>query len=312
MSQINERLLQLQEQMLRKTHLQTKLREMEMQEKALTAEVQELLDAMKAEDEDVRRLEGRTLAAYFYGVIGKREEKLNQERREAYAARVKYDAAVRSLTSVREDIRALQVENRLLSDCSDEYQRLMRKKREMVKASGCAEGEEILRLEEKILGTRKEIKELRDAISAGQQALVLAREVRKELGDAESWSDWDLLGGGLLSDVAKHDALDTAQELIERLQIQLRRFKSELGDVDIREDLQANVEGFLRFADYFFDGLFVDWMVNDQISQSQSRIQETLSRLENIQSHLQWRLESANQELSQAQSTLDKLVFQAE
>lgn len=312
MSQINERLLQLQEQMLRKTHLQTKLREMEMQEKALTAEVQELLDAMKAEDEDVRRLEGRTLAAYFYGVIGKREEKLNQERREAYAARVKYDAAVRSLTSVREDIRALLVENRLLSDCSDEYQRLMRKKREIVKASGCAEGEEILRLEEKILGTRKEIEELRDAISAGQQALVLAREVRKELGDAESWSDWDLLGGGLLSDVAKHDALDTAQELIERLQIQLRRFKSELGDVDIREDLQANVEGFLRFADYFFDGLFVDWMVNDQISQSQSRIQETLSRLENIQSHLQWRLESANQELSQAQSTLDKLVFQAE
>lgn len=153
---------------------------------------------------------------------------------------------------------------------------------------------------------------MRDAISAGQQALVLAREVRKELGDAESWSDWDLLGGGLLSDVAKHDALDTAQELIERLQIQLRRFKSELGDVDIREDLQANVEGFLRFADYFFDGLFVDWMVNDQISQSQSRIQETLSRLENIQSHLQRRLESANQELSQAQSTLDKLVFQAE
>lgn len=149
MSQINERLLQLQEQMLRKTHLQTKLREMEMQEKALTAEVQELLDAMKAEDENVRRLEGRTLAACFYGVIGKRAEKLNQKRREAYAARVKYDAAVRSLTSVREDIRALLVENRLLSDCSDEYQRLMRKKREMVKASGCAEGEEILRLEEK-------------------------------------------------------------------------------------------------------------------------------------------------------------------
>jgi len=35
--------------------------------------------------------------------------------------------------------------------------------------------------------------------------------------------------------------------------------------------MQVNVDGFLRFADYFFDGLFADWAVLDRINQSQEQ-----------------------------------------
>lgn len=48
--------------------------------------VQALEKAKQSEQADVDRLEGRTLAAFFYNAIGKMEEKLTQERREAYAA----------------------------------------------------------------------------------------------------------------------------------------------------------------------------------------------------------------------------------
>ena len=37
-----------------------------------------------------------------------------------------------------------------------------------------------------------------------------------------------------------------------------RRFKTELADVEITADLQITVDGFLKFADFFFDGLFTD------------------------------------------------------
>ena len=54
-------------------------------------------------------------------------------------------------------------------------------------------------------------------------------------------------------------------------------------------DVQVNVDGFLRFADYFFDGIFADWAVMDRISQSQSQtlsvkgqIEDALTRLDHM------------------------------
>ena len=43
--------------------------------------------------------------------------------------------------------------------------------------------------------------------------------------------------------------------MIEDLQEKLRRFRTELADVDMenRANLQVNIQGFLRFADYDFD-----------------------------------------------------------
>ena len=56
----------------------------------------------------------------------------------------------------------------------------------------------------------------------------------------------------------KRQELDDAQEQIEQLQVELRRFKTELADVEIAADLQVTVDSFLQFAAFFFDGLFAD------------------------------------------------------
>ncbi len=74
------------------------------------------------------RLEGHSLAAFFYQVIGKMDEKLDKERQEAYAARVKYDAALHDLSSVDADLK--QIQNRLarLSDCESQYQAALSEK----------------------------------------------------------------------------------------------------------------------------------------------------------------------------------------
>ena len=67
----------------------------EAKQKELTAQRDTLADRLKmleksklAEQADVDRLEGHSLAAFFYQVIGKMDEKLDKERQEAYAARV--------------------------------------------------------------------------------------------------------------------------------------------------------------------------------------------------------------------------------
>ena len=113
-------------------------------------------------------------------------------------------------------------------------------------------------------------------------------------------------------DLAKHSHLDDAQEAIERLQSQLRRFKTELADVTIQADMQVNVDGFLRFADYFFDGLFADWAVLDRISQSQSQVQSTRDQIKGVLSRLDSMVNAVEQEQTQINAKMDTLIREAQ
>ncbi len=59
-------------------------------------------------------------------------------------------------------------------------------------------------------------------------------------------------------------------------------FKTELADVEIAADLQVAVDSFLKFADFFFDGLFADWAVLDHINQAQSRVEDTKGQIKRV------------------------------
>lgn len=311
MTYYDEQLQHLQQQAERKAHLEIVLRDLHSQQTELDKRVSQLKIAKQDEQADVDRLEGRSLAAFFYGFVGTKDEKLDKERKEAYAAAVKYDAAARELAAIEEDINRYESELRTLRGCEKRYAQVLKEKAEAIKASGTVEAAEILRLEEQIACIENQKKEISEAISAGNRARNTADGVLSKLGDAKGWGTWDLLGGGLISDLAKHSSLDDAQELVEQLQVQLRRFKTELADVTIYADMQVNIDGFLRFADYFFDGLFADWAVLDKIEESQSRVQKTKKQIEDVLNKLSAMLFAAQNEQSQAKAKLDEWIVKA-
>lgn len=312
MAYYDEQLKTLQGKIARFKQLSSMIEELQRQRDTLSARVRELETIKLDEQADVERLEGRSLAAFFYNVIGKMDEQLNKERQEAYAARVKYDAAARELEAVESDLRRYEAEYSGLRGCEGQYEATLKEKAAAVKAAGGAKAEDILTLEERSEFLESQKKELREAISAGNHARSTAERVLSSLDSAEDWGTWDLLGGGLLSDIAKHSHLDEAQGAIEHLQSQLRRFKTELADVTIHADLQVNVDGFLRFADYFFDGLFADWAVMDKISQSQTQVRNTKNQIESVLSRLSSMMSAVEQEQTQVKSKLDALVLTAQ
>lgn len=312
MTYYDEKLQQLQEQMARSKQLEAMIKELRNQRDSLAAQVRELESIKLEEQADVDRLEGRSLAAFFYNVIGKMDEQLDKERQEAYAARVKYDAAARELEGVEADLRRYESELSALRGCEHRYDEVLKEKADAIKAAGGSNGEEILKLEERNAFFESQKKELQEAISAGNAALSTTQQVLSSLDSAEGWGTWDLFGGGLVADLAKHSHLDEAQGAIEQLQSQLRRFKTELADVTIQADMQVNVDGFLRFADYFFDGLFADWAVLDKINQSQSQVQNTKSQIAGVLSRLDSMMRTLEQEQVQIKSKLDTLVRDAQ
>lgn len=190
-----------------------------------------------------------------------------------------------------------------------EYEDLLEKKMAEIKASHLTEAAAILRLEEQIAVQQSRKKEISEAIAAGSCALHTTEQILASLDEAKSWGTWDLLGGGLIADLQKHSHLDEAQKQVEQLQSELRQFKTELADVTIRSKIQVGIDDFLRFADYFFDGLFADWAVMDQIKESQASVENVKSQIEEVLSRLCDMERAAEKELTALEKEKSTLVI---
>ncbi len=143
-------LKELWQQVAEKKSCEAKQKELTAQRDTLADRLKKLEKSKLAEQADVDRLEGHSLAAFFYQVIGKMDEKLDKERQEAYAARVKYDAALHDLSSVDADLE--QIQNRLerLSDCERQYQAALSEKIKSIKASAHPAAQQVAESESRI------------------------------------------------------------------------------------------------------------------------------------------------------------------
>ncbi len=309
---MHDDLFALQQKVAKKPLLESKLYELHIQRRQYDNQVISLRVAFRKEKEDVEKLEGRSLANYFYQVIGKLDDKLDQERKEAYAARVKLDAAERELAGIESDIKEIQEQITDVLVAEARYKDALELKRRQLKDSGTQVADQILSMEERIAALQAQKQEIMEAISAGYSARSTADRILSELEDADGWNTWDILGGGgIITHMAKHSHLDEAQDLVQELQSQLRRFKTELADIQITANMQVNIDGFLRFADYFFDGLFADWAVGDKISQSMNSVSSTKSQISRTLDKLNEMEKAADRGIASLKQQLDELIVKA-
>ncbi|WP_245622789.1 hypothetical protein [Lysinibacillus contaminans] len=143
-------------------------------------------------------------------------------------------------------------------------------------------------VDEEIL-TKQLIKEIIEAEKAGDVALSALGHAAASLHSAGSYSTWDtFFGGGLLATHLKHDALDKSESYLHNAQIALQRFQNELLDVQKMntQSLHVETDGFVKFADYFFDDIFSAWSVHskistarEQVSRVQDDVHNTIRRL---------------------------------
>ena len=311
MNYYDKELQRLQQEMMEKKRIHAKLSDLLIQESDLEKRTQELEKIMRREQKDVDRLTGKSLTAFFYKVVGQMEEKLTKEEQEAYAAAVKYNGVKSELQAVKEDIGYCQNCLLQLKDCEENYERILAKKTEQVRDLGTPEADRILQLEKCISFLRIQQKEIREAMEAGNHALLLAEQILKELNEAKGWSTADILGGGLMADFMKYDHLKKVQELIQNLQNALRGFRTELADVagEIPGDIQVEISDFLHFADFFFDGFFTDWLVYDKIQESRNCAQQTCGQIQNVLERLEQNQESISRECSQLKEELEQTVL---
>ena len=290
MNYYDEELQRLQQEMMEKERADAKLADLYIQQNELEKKAAEFRKIMEEEQEDVERLKRTNLTALFYRASGKMEEKLSKE---------------------EEDIAYYEKQASGLPDCKIQYERMLEAKKEEIKESGNIEAGKILEMERQIAAIENRRKEVKEAISAGERARSIAEETLEGLQSAKNWGMVDLIGGGIMSDVIKYDKLKSVKDRTSALQMALRTFRTELSDVSSRIEgpLQVEVGEFLHFADYFFDGIFTDWMVYDKIKVSKERAEQTYSQIQGILEQLRKMQEQLHTEEEQKRRELEQIVL---
>lgn len=232
-------------------------------------------DKLADEEEDVRKLSGMSLSNLLATILGNKAEKLNREQRQVLEAKVKYDESDRTVRSLEQQIVQLEKQWQEVCNWKSAYDRAFQAKERQV----LAQNGEIAELADRRAELDVQLKELEEAILAGQSVQSDLSVAEEELHSAKNWGTYDMLGGGMLSTHIKHNRIDEAMDHIYQAQRSLARFERELRDVGGGIPIEMEIGGMLTFADYFFDGLIADWLV-------QGRINETLAQVEQKQSEV--------------------------
>ena len=131
-------------------------------------------------------------------------------------------------------------------------------------------------------------KEIDEAIASGEAALFSLKEAQNKLNSARNWRIFDMLGGGLISDIIKHSKMNDASAYLEEAKRDLLVFQRELQDVQGTVDLKVDVSEFLTFADFFFDGFIMDYVVQTKIAEARRQIEQAIPLVEGLVNDLKY------------------------
>ncbi|MFB8373318.1 hypothetical protein [Paenibacillus taichungensis] len=253
-----------------------RLEKLNQEEAEWKRKVQQRLEHLQKEQNDVDRLNSMTLSAFFYHLIGKKEDRLEKEEMELMESKAAYDTACQMLMDIQKQRSQVQQEldgQRQYQFWQSDYKVLLGKKENDLLEKD-AELQQMAEDREHLSG---ELQELNEADREGQYLLDALERAEKALSSAGNWGVYDMMGGGMISTHIKRSRMDDAQVAIMDAGTRLRRFQKELEDVKMAVNTELHLGGLLSFADYFFDNLFVDWMVQDKIRKAENQVKDGLS-----------------------------------
>lgn len=305
---INQQMTEAQRGMYRLQQIDAMLKELREERQAIESKASDLKTILDQEDKDVMRLENKSLTQLFYSFLGHLDEKLEKERGEVLAAKLKYEQAVSELNNLNEEINKLLLEKENYLGCAKAYHKLYEQKKELLLESTPQVADKIIALNDNIQKARYNIKEIDEAISVGSQVIIQLHNTLSSLESASGWATWDLLGGGLIADMAKHGHIDSAKSSAEVVQRLLSRFRSELADIRINSQIKFEISSFAKFADYFFDGLLADWHMKSKISESQESVRRVLSEVKAVMSKLKTLKNAEENDINRMEQELNHMI----
>lgn len=237
-TELNQKLKEAQQGIARKRKLQSILKRLDW-ERYLSKEREEtLFKQLQKENIDVDKLENLSLKKVIYSIFSMLVERTEKEKKEALEAKMKYDLARKELNDIDEKIKAYKVELDKYTDIKQQYDNLFNQKRELLKQESPETAHWIIETVKKINELTYTVKETKEAIEAGEQALFSIDRCRVLLQQAKDWAWWEPRRS-LVIRAVKEFYLEDTQNAIWKTSSLIRSFNEELTDIGVQSHIQV-------------------------------------------------------------------------
>lgn len=265
--------------------LESKLEVARRQLKTAQTDSKKLATELTKEKNDVENLEKLSITRVIAEIKGTKDKKIKKERQEYWAAQLKYEASEKVIEELEKEINSLLGQRKKsFYDIESEYGQLLQEKEEVLKRQPGETSQKLLYIAEEKGRLAAEEKELMEAEHAARNVVSSLNQLMETLKSADNWGKVDILGGGLITTAIKHSRIGDAREQIAAVQKNLNSLQRELGDIKKidPDEVKINIGGLATFADYVFDGLVVDLIVQSRINEAQNRSQNLHGQVESI------------------------------
>lgn len=263
------------------------------------------------EEKDVEKLKTVSFSNFFQTVMNSKDEKLRQEEKEVVEVKTRLDHLIFSIDETRNHIKVLESDKKNVNELARQYNNLCSEKLQCLEVIQPDKYKQIIDNSKEIEVQKRNIKEVEEAIVAGNHTLSEVDTILNSLQSAANWGTYDMLGGGLIATMAKRGHMNDAQTQMQSFKRSLSMFNKELGDVSDTVVMELSLNGFLDMADYFFDGFFVDWAVQDKINNARTQVNNIQAKIKSIVYQLQNELGGFNREIKMLELKNSDLIVSA-
>ncbi len=271
-----------------------------------------LLSGYEKESMDVEKLKKDSFSTTLLKFTGKYDNKMDKETREMIEAKLIYDKAihlVKELNGQIEDIgkriAGLRVEKRIYEAEIKSRKQLLLSNMDNDRAKRYKE----LEKESELL--RSQIVEIDESIIAANRVMNTAKSALKHLDSAEGLANYDVwFKGGMLIHMAKYEHIDDAEEDFNRLSSQLKDLKKELLDINMIDISNiTSIDSLTRTFDYWFDNIFTDINVLDQIRDNMEEISKLIKKIDDIITKVLKKKEEIKVNIKEIENCMNELVI---
>ncbi|MGM7702796.1 hypothetical protein ACSVDE_13790 [Pseudalkalibacillus sp. Hm43] len=299
LNKLNERLIEIKVELRKKRKWEKQLALYKAEQMNMKEKVYNLKDQLTEEQADVDQLKGIGVTNLLYTILGTKERRIEEEKKEVAAVQLKLKEATEARDEINQSIVELQKHLLAVKGLEREYENILATKEEYIKGSASPNSQRLTELTEREGDTVAYLAELKEAIQAGEAVTQTLSMAIRSLEKANGWGTLDMLGGGMISSLAKHNHIDDASAYIHQAQSKMRSFQKELLDVDEEAHLDVDLSSMLKFADFFFDGLIVDWMVQGKINDALERTNAQSNQIHSLLNELKYQADQQEKELEQ-------------
>jgi hypothetical protein len=284
---INQKLADAKERKYQLQKAERKREELKKRLHTLERQVIKLELLLESEQADVDKLTKMTLTNLFHTILRSKDEQLKMERQQALSAALKLQEAQQELADTKDLLHSVGNDLANFQNAEQEYKELMLEKLAALR-SRATFSNVLVEMEEQLEEQTYLVKELQEAWTAGRRVLTSLENASASLEKAENWGKWDMwANGGLISTHIKHNHIDDARSCIHNANHQMLNFRDELKDLNRSIAIEIDISSMLKMADYWFDGLITDWIVQGRIKSSQDQTLKAIHAIRGVVNQLQ-------------------------